>query len=503
MTQFIQNGQNPAALGLPDLYINLEAPPPPALPGANYGIIGIVGTANWGPTNSPAEFGSFTQGSQVFGDMQARKYDLLTQVALAGMQGAIQFLGVRVTDGTDVAASASIQTTCLTLTAKYTGSKGNQLQAIIGTGTAPNSFKLTISLPGTPPETFDNITGTANAFWVNAANAINNGNGALRPASALVTASAGAGTTAPVLGTTNFTGGTDGATTISGSVLVGSDAIPRKGMYALRGTGLSFLILADCDDNTTWSTQLSFGLDELCEPVAVGPSGDTIANHQTTMNTAGIDSPWIKVCFGDWVQFKDTINNQLRVVSPQGVFAGRKAAVGPAESTLNQPVYGIVGTQKSLAQQVYSTADLITLGTTRSDVLVNPSVGGPYFSPRFGRNSSSDPGRHQENYTTYTNYLAKSMAQGLGSFVGRLLTPEEMREAKAAIGGFLDNEILAERCKAYSVQIDANNNPASQTQLGIQKAKVMVQYFSTVEYFLVDFIGGQTVVPASAVPVAA
>jgi hypothetical protein len=46
--------------------------------------------------------------------MQNRKYDLLTQVALAVLQGANAFVGVRVTDGTDVAASAAIQTNCIT-----------------------------------------------------------------------------------------------------------------------------------------------------------------------------------------------------------------------------------------------------------------------------------------------------------------------------------------------------------------------------------------------------
>jgi hypothetical protein len=43
--------------------------------------------------------------------MQNRKYDLLTQVALAVLEGANAFVGVRVTDGTDVAASATSRPT--------------------------------------------------------------------------------------------------------------------------------------------------------------------------------------------------------------------------------------------------------------------------------------------------------------------------------------------------------------------------------------------------------
>lgn len=497
MPQFIQSGQNPAALGLPDLFIAIQPPPAPALPGAPANIIGVVGTANWGPTNSPAPFSDFASGAAVFGDMQNRKYDLLTQVALAYMQGGNNFLGVRVTDGTDVAATATIGTNGITLTAKYTGTRGNKLTATIANGSAANSSKMTISMPGLPPETFDNITGTGNAFWVNLANAINNGQSAFRPASALVTATAGVGTTAPVNGTTTLASGTDGATTITGTVLLGVDTTPRKGMYALRNTGLALLVLADCDDSTTWSTQLAFAQSELCEAIAVGPSGDTISNFVTTMSTAGVDDPWIKVCFGDYVQFLDTVNGVLRVVSPQGVFAGKKAAVGAAESVLNKEVFGIVGTQKSLASQVYSNAELQSLAQARGDVIVNPSVGGPYFSARFGRNSSSDPGKHQDPYTTYTNYIARSMALSLGEFVGRLMTPDEMREAASAIGGFLENERVAGRLSSYSVQIDDKNNPTTQTQLGIQKATVLVRYFGVVEYFLVDFAGGQTVTPKS------
>jgi hypothetical protein len=95
-----------------------------------------------------------------------------------------------------------------------------------------------------------------------------------------------------------------------------------------------------------------------------------------------------------------------------------------------------------------------------------------------------------------TNYLARSMGLGLGQFVGRLITPDEMREAASAIGAFLENEktpaaSTATRCRS------TNNNPSSQTALGVQKATVLVRYLGVVEYFLVDFTGGQTVTPAS------
>jgi hypothetical protein len=46
---------------------------------------------------------------------------------------------------------------------------------------------------------------------------------------------------------------------------------------------------------------------------------------------------------------------------------------------------------------------------------------------------------------------------------------------------------------AWSVQIDANNNPISQVALGYMQANVMVTYLSIVRYFLVNIQGGQSV----------
>jgi hypothetical protein len=503
MAQFTQGGANPAAQGVPDLFVQINPPPASVLPGAPANQIGIVGTATWGPVNSPVVFSDLSGASNAFGYTQNRKYDMLTQVMTSVMQGANSFVGVRATDGTDVAASSVIQSTCLTLTAKYTGSRGNSLTAVIAAGTANATFKITISMPGMQPETYDNIAGSGNALWVAMAAAINNGQTAFRPASALVTASAGVGATAPALATSTFASGADGATTITSTVLIGADTSPRTGMYALRGTGLALLILADADSSTGWPTQLAFAKSELCHAIACSPAGDTIANFGTTINTAGVDDRWIKVLLGDWPYIVDGVNNVTRMVSPQGFIAGAKAVAGPHRSVLNRPMYGIAGTQKTLANQTYSNAELQLLASFRGDVIAAPSVGGAYFSSRFGRNASSDPGTHQDAWTTLTNYLAKSMGLGLGQFVGKLITPDEMREAASTIGGFLENEKQSGRISAYSVQINAANNPQSQTAIGVQKATVTITYFGVLEYFLVDLTAGSTVVPASALPLAA
>ncbi|WP_392336228.1 hypothetical protein [Pantoea stewartii] len=116
--------------------------------------------------------GSDTDQALYFGSQQVRKYDLCTAIAISLQIGATNLKCVRVTDGTDLAAAIALKDTAtptaatgMTLTAKYSGTKGNGITAKISTGTAVNSYKLTVYFPGQTPEVFDNITGSGAALW--------------------------------------------------------------------------------------------------------------------------------------------------------------------------------------------------------------------------------------------------------------------------------------------------------------------------------------------------
>jgi hypothetical protein len=255
---------------------------------------------------------------QTFGAPQNRKFDLGTAVAAAIQQGAQNFRCVRVSDGTDAAATSTGVATCITFTALYTGSLGNNLTVQIATGSKAASFKAIISVPGGQPEVFDNITGSGNAFWVNLANAINKGNNALRGPSRLVTAAAGGGTTAASATTCTFTGGVDGSG-VTSTQMLGSDTTPRAGMYALRNSGASILVMSDLDDSTKWSTVDGFALNEGMYAIQTGPSGDTISNAVTTKQTAGLDSYSSKLMFGDWILWNDLFNSGPALHQPTGL----------------------------------------------------------------------------------------------------------------------------------------------------------------------------------------
>ena len=606
-----QGAINTTALIVPDLYVQIVPPSVSLLNGVPTNILGIVGTAQWGPVNSASLVGSAADYARIHGAVQNRKYDMGTAVSLAVLQGAANIRCVRVTDGTDVAASSAINaagvaatgnvifttnpaaastltiagtaitfvaagptgnqvligaatantlanllaflqastdvnlvkcsyglasltlnltavtggvagnsltltttvagatasgatltggvaaTLGVTLTAKYTGTLGNSLQATIAAGSAAGSNKITLALPGYAPEVFDNITGAANALWVNLAAAINNGNSAIRTASVLCTAVAGPSVQAAASATSAFTGGTDGVTSITGATLVGADTGTRSGMYSLRASGASVAMLSDCDDSTTWTTQVSFGLSEGVYMVGVGPVSDTPVTAAANKAAAGIDSYAFKLLLGDWVYWSDPVNSVTRVVSPQGIVAGLLSNLSPEQSSLNKQVYGVVATARSIVGRPYSGAELQVLGQAGIDVITNPVPGGSYFGVRFGHNSSSNPVTNGDNYTRMTNYLAYTLNAGMGKYVGRLQSPrsdDPLRlQAKATVDSFIANMRQQAQVSDFSTICDLTNNTPSRIATGYLQMDVKVQYLSVVEKFLVNLEGGQSV----------
>ena len=149
---------NNTALIVPDLYVEIVPPQNLILNGVPTNVVGVVGTSTWGPVGRPVILGSMSDYYINFGPAMPRKYDMGTQIAIAVQQGAQDFRGVRVSDGTDTFASANVPGTALTISALYTGSLGNQIAISIQPGSKPASWMLIASLPGMQPEVFDNIT---------------------------------------------------------------------------------------------------------------------------------------------------------------------------------------------------------------------------------------------------------------------------------------------------------------------------------------------------------
>ena len=508
----VQQGSiNTTALVVPDLYVQIVPPQNLVLNGVPTNLLGVVGTASWGPANQPVTVATMADYARNFGPIAARKYDMGTQVACAVQQGAGNFRCVRVTDGTDTAATYALFYAAgaypVQLTARYTGTLGNTIAMLLTAGSQTGAWRLTLTAPGIIPEVFDNIAApTPAGFWANLTGAVNNGASALRGPSQLVVATLGTATAAAPqpLGNQTLLGGTDGAAIITAATLVGNDNLPRRGLYALRGQGCSLALLADADDPTQYTVQAAFALSEGVYVIATGPSADTIANAVTTKQTAGLDTYAVKLMFGDWIYWNDQTNGQIRLVSPQGFTAGRLSNLSPEQSSLNKPLYGVVGTQKSGspgsgASTSYSSAELAQLLGGGIDVIANPQPGGNYWGVRGGHNSSSNAATNGDNYTRLTNYIASTLAAGMGLFVGRVINASLFRQIRSTQLSYLQNLLSqgilgsSDGRVPYSVICDSSNNSNSRTNLGYVQSDAQIQYQAINEKFIVNMEGGQTV----------
>jgi hypothetical protein len=608
-----QLGQvNISALQVPQALVQI-VPPQYLFGGVSTNIGGFVGTASWGPVGVPTVFGNYSQYASQFGPTINRLNDIGAHVILAQQQGAQYFTGVRVTDGTDVAATGQIQnnyatgtvtfvsnpvaattitiggtvvtfvasgavglqvniggTLALTLTALqtvlaasvdanlvkaayavsatvltityatrglvgnsftiatnvtgatasaatllnggvslvatalYTGSLGNGIKLTLQPGSKAGTYRVVISCPGLPTEVFDNIAAglTGNAIWVGIAAAINSGASGIRPASNLIILTAQSVGIAPLAASTTYTfaSGTDGVTTITGLLMIGQDVVPRTGMYALRGTNIARFDLCDLSDLTLVLTQNSFALDIGAEAICVSPMSDTITNAAIELGNQGIDSYAVKVIFGDWVVWPDTINQiPQRVTSPQAIAMGIRGNLSPQNSLLNKPIYGIAGTQSSVLNKRYSYADLQALATARMDVIALDPTLTNNFIFRLGINTSSNQVIYDDAYTDVTNFLAKSLVIVASQYVGQTQTADERRRARISLQGFMafaqQNGIIgtADNTQAYQVTLDNTNNTQISVALGFQYAYVKAIYLGIVRFFIVNLEGGASV----------
>jgi phage tail sheath protein FI len=507
-----QGSLNTTALVVPDLYVQIVPPQNLVLNGVPTNVVGVVGAASWGPVGQPVIVATMADYARQFGPVIARKYDMGTQVATAVQQGAQSFRCVRVTDGTELSSQTLVQGSsgsdfAMALTAAYPGSLGNQLQAFLSPGSKSGTWQLTITLPGLEPEVFDGVSGSGVHFWYNLVAGVNGGVSIQRGPSQLVTAQGGLGTqvsVAPVTAGYPFQGGTDGVAGVTAATLVGVDALPRSGMYALRGQGCGIGLLTDCDDPTQWTVQAGFGLSEGVYMLLTGPSGDSIANAVSTKQTAGLDSYAAKLMFGDWLWWSDQVNGSVRLVSPQGFVAGRLSNLSPEQSSLNKQLYGVIGSQKSGAPgsgqtTSYSSAELAALLGAGIDVIANPQPGGSFWGVRGGHNSSSDAATNGDNYTRLTNYIAATLSSGMGLYVGQLINADLFRRVRATQLSFLQNMLgqgllgSLDGTLPFSVICDTSNNPIARTSLGYVQSDAQVQFQAINEKFIVNLEGGQTV----------
>lgn len=652
-TQIYQLGQLNTAGSLPPGVFTQIVQPPPVVAGVATNGLGQVGVASWGPVNSPTVTGSPQAAQMLWGTQTVRQRDIATALAVAFQLGQYNNTVVRVTDGTDTAATGALKdgsnATGATLTGFYTGSQGNQIVPTMSNGTAQNSYKLSLAMPGYSAEIFDNLTGglasapvtpgtgyssvpaaaisapqstngvqatgnatlqvvsntvaaggtgyavndtitlsngvilkvtavttgavtsasiqtagsissgavpanpaaqtsssgagtgatfnltwglgpfnvtnigsgytsatitltggsgtggsyaAATSIWPGLVSAINSGQSGVRGPSQLVVATAGTSTAAPALSSITMSGGTDGAAGVTDATLLGSNTLPPTGMYALQSSGCQTINLIDHQTSTQWSSMGLFCGQYGMFGAAQGQPGQSYSTVSSSLNTAGVDTYGMKCLVGDWVYWNDTINKVQRLLGPATIWTALRANLAPNQSTLNKPVQGIIGTQRSTQNQPYPGPEILAAQNARLDFLANPSVGGNYFSFQTDRNTSSYAATNSEAYTTMTNFLALTLAANFGFVVGNPQTGDLRTEVSDAITSFLTGLWLIQKyigdvnnpTKApFKVTLDASNNPDNQVSLGLMQCLVQVKFQAIVRDFLISLQGGSTV----------
>lgn len=274
MVQIVTSGTlNIPALQTDDAYIQIVAPPN-FITGVPTDVIGLVGTASWGPVGIPVHLGSGQDAVQNFGAMSAASltdpYDLATDLFLAfgqsTSQATLEAWATRVSDGTDVAAAntllvgSSAAATIVTITGSLTVGDGLQL---IATSSALTGSPITVTYTTRAADSTTNMA----AGLVTLVNA----NAALAAAGVFATSVTNAvtiywpGTISPnIVWTKNVTGAATETVTITTSTS-GQGGLTLSTLFSgTLGNQSTMTILAGATANT-WNVTLTppTGISEL------------------------------------------------------------------------------------------------------------------------------------------------------------------------------------------------------------------------------------------------
>ncbi len=438
---------------LPGTYIEVRSEGLIGVGGISTGNIGVVGTANRGPLNTPVIIGSYAEALDTFGaydrwstEVGATPFTLTRALEQIFKGGGSTVYAVRVANlaaGVSMKAMAwalrdAADATLLTLTATSPGTWANAITAQFTAGAAGAASTLTLTL-GRLKESFSG--NTAQEFFA----AVTDGSRLVKPSTpaAADVAKLVTGVQAAALADA---GGPDGAAATTSELATGLDQLATQPVNIVSVGGFNAQ-----DAAATLLAHLEATENEGRERIGViGVSNNDPATLVANDVSKGSNPRLVLVAPGikaDDAARVGEANKQVTLPAAYAaaLVAGRMATLAPHISLTNKDL-----AVDALARD-YTRAEQKNLLNNRVLLLV------PSFGIRALKGITTDTGAFKQvSVRRIVDYAKAGVRQGCNPYIGRLNNSRVRAAMKATLDGFLSGMVLDEMLVGYELDVSAN-----------------------------------------------
>lgn len=417
----------------------LERRPPSVIRAQGTAVAGIVEQFPWGPVGTSEITEVSSQDMKSFIDRYAPPGMSHTGAGYLAVTGkSWPTLKVnRVLGPTAAAATLTINktgpTALIVLALKYPGTAGNSVTATTSAATDgdANHFNLTVSVTGASGTTTDFIenlnysaVGTVSSPDLTRCLLL----GSITPSS----------TGVPILGTSSFTGGTDG--TVTSAEYVGTQGAGDKGLSLFEAdSSIDFVVTADPGNSLRAAVNagLRAHADFMTDRIAVVNGNSGLTHAQVLTDVANYRS--IRTIYVDvWAYVRDDVDGTERLVPPAPFFASVAASISPSTSPAwkSSVIRALLNSITRLETPRGASA-----GTSTDNGVVTLQKeprGGFTFESAVNTNAPINPATRTYKRTRMGHYMAKAITASLRESVDAPNVPIVQQDEIVAVKDFLD-----------------------------------------------------------------
>ena len=423
-------------------------------PGA-VNIIGIVGTAAWGPVNEGVLLGSWSDAVSAF-KIDQTNLTLLKALELAFANGATDVYAVRIDDGTANKASITLSA-AITLNGIYKGTYGNQI-AVSVTNNATNPSNRDVKITdGVSVENYTNMP--TNLAIVEA---INNGSG-------FVTATKLSDTLITAQSSTYLTGGLDGHAVSTGAYALGLNVLDNLSVNFELCAGQS-----DASLHASMDAHVQSLAQDNKERIAIAgiALGESLAT--TLARTSALSSDRF-VLVAPGVTYTSVLSGSE--VTRSGAYAAAAIAGKLASLPVSYSLTNKIINKISALEQDYSDAELRQLVQARI-VAIKKDNG---FRVTKGVTTSTNTAWTQITTRRIVDYVMGGTRLAGQDYIGRLNNANIRSSLKNVIDAFLGMLVFEETLIAFESEVSATRQEEIQ---GICRVNLRIQPVFSIDYIM-------------------